>query len=396
MCGARPRSAPLDEIEALTLMAAPLVLPTSPDLDVLLAEVAEALQLTANQYARASQHYSAVADWLEGSGSSLARFQPQIYPQGSMALETTVRPISQEEYDLDLVCQMLSTGMTALQLYEAVYERLMSNANYARMVEKKQRCIRLNYAHEFHLDIIPAEPDLMRGRQAIRVPDRSLHDWTPSNPKGYVAWFKLRSEMGVSELRKAATLPGPTPAASKPVLAIVVQLIKRRRDVLFSQPHLAPRSVLLTTLAGEHYRGTDHVATALYEIVLGIKRRIREAAPRRISVHNPTNDGERFCESFTGPGRYEAFTQFIAQLERDAQLLLNTQGINALQQLLFLLFGSEPVAKAVRCYGELLKARRDGGTLKYTGARSGGLAIVPGAQGASRSVPSHRYFGGKG
>src|SRR6185437_3533443 len=112
------------------------------DLDFLLAEVAEALQLTANQYARASQHYSAVADWLEGSGSSLARFQPQIYPQGSMALETTLRPISQEEYDLDLVCQMLSTGMTALQLYEAVYERLMSNANYARMVEKKQRCIR--------------------------------------------------------------------------------------------------------------------------------------------------------------------------------------------------------------------------------------------------------------
>jgi len=376
-------------------MAVPNLPFPSPDLDYLLAQVAEVLQLTSSQYALAARHYGAVAEWLGAPASELNRFRPQIYPQGSMALETTVRPLTQEEYDLDLVCEMLSSGLTALDVYDAVYARLVESRTYAPMVEKKKRCVRLNYAHDFHLDIIPAERDPARGGTAIRVPDRMLRDWTPSNPKGYAAWFKHRSQIGLEEVRKAATLPVPTPSDEKPPLAIAVQLIKRRRDVFFGNPERAPRSVVLTTLAGEHYRGAEDVATALHQIVLGIQRRIREASPARITVCNPTNDAERFCESFEGPGRYEAFKRFISQLEMDVRGLLNTQGIAALQQALATLFGEEPVANAVRSYGELLKAHRDQGTLQFTGAGAGGLAIVAGAIATSRSVPSNRYFGGK-
>ena len=165
-------------------MAAPLVVTPNADLDYLLAEVAAALQLTPEQYRLAGEHYLAVGDWLAAPGSILAKFRPRIYPQGSMALETTVRPKGRDEYDLDLVCQMLPTGMSALNVYNEVYGRLMANRMYAPMVEKKNRCVRLNYAHQFHLDIIPAEPDQVVGGDAIRVPDRDLRDWTPSNPRG--------------------------------------------------------------------------------------------------------------------------------------------------------------------------------------------------------------------
>jgi hypothetical protein len=376
-------------------MAAPYLPQPNADLDYLLAQVARALQLTPEQYVLAAQHYAAVADWLGARGSPLAPFRPWIYPQGSMALETTVRPRTREEYDLDLVCQMLPTGMTAIDVYNAVYDRLIAHGTYAAMVEKMKRCVRLNYAHDFHLDIIPAEPDYAHGKEAIRVPDRSLRDWTPSNPKGYVAWFTHRSRVTLRELRaKLDPLPHPTPVEDKPALSIAVQLLKRRRDML-CDADVAPRSIVLTTLAGEYYRGTDCVLTALGQVVAGIQQRIRDAHPGRITVCNPTNSGEKFCESFEGPGRYATFKWFIAQLEQDLQQIAATQGIAQLQRVLSDIFGEEPVTKAVLSYGELHKSQRDRGAEKFTGGGAGGLAIISGTNGATRTIPPNRYFGGE-
>jgi hypothetical protein len=377
-------------------MAAPNITPNT-HLDFLLAEVAKALQLTPSQYNLAAQHYGAMADWLGASASPLSRFRPHIYPQGSMALETTVKPRTQEEFDLDLVCQMLRTGMTAMEVYNAVYDRLRANEVYAAMIERKNRCVRLNYGHDFHLDIIPAEPDELHGGTSIQVPDRELRCWMPSNPKGYIAWFTHRTQMSITELRKRVDpLPRPTPADEKPALTIAVQLVKRRRDVYFADPDLAPRSVVLTTLAAEHYQGTDHVGSALAQIVVGIRQRIDRAAPDPITVCNPTNDDENFCDSFEGAGRYDAFNRFIRQLERDVQAILATDGIPELQVLLSRLFGEEPVTKAIRSYGEQLRAQRDLGTLKFTGAGVGGLSIVERSGDMARPVPRNTNFGGDG
>lgn len=377
-------------------MAAPYIPPLNPDLDFLLGEVAKALQLTPEQHRLAGEHYRTVGDWLGASGSPLASFRPWIYPQGSMALETTVRPLTREEYDLDLVCEMLPTGMTALQLYDAVYARLIAHKTYAPMVEKKNRCVRLSYAHDFHLDIIPAQPDRGRGDGAIWVPDRELRDWTASNPKGYVAWFSCRSKVTLAELRKQVDpLPRPTPAEDKPALTIAVQLMKRRRDLL-CEPEVAPRSIVLTTLAGEHYRGSDCVLTSLAQIVGGIKHRIAAAAPNRIVVCNPTNEAEKFCESFDGTGRYQNFIWFIDQLERDIADIAATHGLRDLQLVLSAKFGEEPASRAIRNYGERLKAQRDASTLAFTGAGAGGLSIISSTATPSRPVPSNRYYGGEG
>jgi hypothetical protein len=376
-------------------MAAPYLAASNADLDYLLARVARALQLTPDQHALAVQHYEAVARWLAASGSPLAPFNPWIYPQGSMALETTVRPRTREEYDLDLVCQMLATGMTALELYNAVYARLRENNTYAPMLEKKNRCLRLNYAHNFHLDIIPAEPDRVRGGTAIIVPDRSLRHWTASNPHGYVAWFTDRSRVTLAELRKKIDpIPHPTPSDEKPALTIAVQLMKRRRDMLCDE-ETAPRSIVLTTLAGEYYHGTDCVLTAMMQIVAGIQQRIRDGHPGRITVCNPTNAGEKFCESFEGAGRYAAFKWFINQVEQDLAGIAAAQGIPELQRVLANVFGGEPVSKAVRSYGELLKAQRDDRTLRFSGAGIGALSIVSPPPGIARDVPPNRYFGGE-
>lgn len=377
-------------------MAAPYLVTPNTDLDFLLAEVARALQLTPEQHALAVKHYKAIADWLGAGDSPLARYKPWIYPQGSMALETTVHPLSREEYDLDLVCQMLVSGVTAMEVYNRVYERLSAHGTYAKMLEKMNRCLRLTYAHDFHLDIIPGEPDVLRGGLAILVPDRTLKAWTPSNPRGYVEWFTNRSRVTLYEMRKKVDpVPQPTPSDEKPALTIAVQLMKRRRDIVCN-PDEAPRSIVLTTLAGEYYSGTDCVFTALVQIVAGIKQRIADAQPGRITVCNPTTPDEKFCESFSSEGRYDTFKRFIGQLEKDFARIGAARGPE-LQKVLMETFGEEPVIKAVRSYGDLLKSRRDSGTLGFSGAVvGGGLSIVTSVGSNERPVPRNRYFGGAG
>lgn len=69
------------------------------DLDELVVEICRTLQITETQFKDAEAHYQAVGMWLRETGSPLFTLRPVIYPQGSMALLTTVRPRGREEYD---------------------------------------------------------------------------------------------------------------------------------------------------------------------------------------------------------------------------------------------------------------------------------------------------------
>lgn len=151
-------------------MSAPAVVAHLKSLDELVEEICVTLQITPTQFESAEKHYRAVGDWLAKPGSVLAHLQPSIYPQGSMALRTTVRPREREEYDLDLVVQVSAFDNDPMRLYELVRHRLLEHADYRDRLEPLKRCLRLSYANQFHLDILPARPDFMRGTTCIEVP----------------------------------------------------------------------------------------------------------------------------------------------------------------------------------------------------------------------------------
>ena len=137
--------------------------PTHPAewLDLHLARICVLSELTPTQYRNAEDKYRAVGDWLAVPGTALAPYLPEIYPQGSMAHGTTVRPYdSLHEYDLDLVCQLHYCGHEhPLLVYERVYARLAEHETYRQMLQRMKRCLRLNYAGAFHADILPACPN---------------------------------------------------------------------------------------------------------------------------------------------------------------------------------------------------------------------------------------------
>jgi hypothetical protein len=98
------------------------------ELDDLLFEVCDELQLAPYRYRQAEERYQAVARVLEAEGNPFAPFSPKIYPQGSMRLGTTVKPI-EGPHDLDFVLELSAQYQNAepMKLIRALFLFLKSN-----------------------------------------------------------------------------------------------------------------------------------------------------------------------------------------------------------------------------------------------------------------------------
>jgi hypothetical protein len=222
-------------------------------LDRHLTRICTLSELTPTEFRNAEEKYRAVGRWLAAPGSLLATFDPDVYPQGSMLIGTTVRPYGRSEYDLDLVCQLhWCAHQPPLTIYDWVHGRMAANETYKAILEKLKRCLRLNYASSFHLDILPACPNDQIGNGSVIVPDRRLECWKDSNPKGFAEWFLTQCQIrdSVAEADRVfkgsvEPLPSPVPSEYKYPLQRIVQLMKRHRDIFFYGGRDIARSVIL-------------------------------------------------------------------------------------------------------------------------------------------------------
>ncbi len=361
----------------------------SQDHDYLLLQVAESLQLTKSQFEAAEAAYRSVSSWLNADDTALARLRPFIFPHGSVALGTTVKPRrgqKDDEYDVDCVCRLASTSLSSMEVYALVQARLMAHETYRSMLERKNRCLRLNYSGQFHIDILPGVPTGVRTE--LLVPDREIKEWTRSDPEGFAKWFKARAERPQLIRADAQPLPEPAPARDKPALAIAVQLVKRRRDMVFDGSEDAPRSILLTTLAARVYNGSYGVGATLAQVVAGMASELRRSVGR-IAVPNPVNEAEDFAESLDD-ARYEKLRAFMFAFEREIAGLATAHGED-LREAMKEMFGAEPTVTAFERWGELLNKRRVSRTLTVTGAGKGALGVVSDV--SATKVPRHDYFG---
>lgn len=338
---------------------------TDSPLNLLLDGICRAIQLSPTLYEDAETKYEAVADWLARAGSPLARFDPVVFPQGSVRIGTTVRPLDQDEYDVDLVLLLSTVIDDAMHLYGLVRDRLLAHKTYAGILEEKKRCLRLNYAGQFHLDVLPARPTFWPESTSLWVPDMELRGWSVSDPKGYASWF-----LGIAEgerdriLAQTEPLPEFTSVEQKSPLQRTVQLLKRRRDVYFDGDEDAPRSVVLTTLAARHYRNQQSVLAALVDTLELISAEIQRTQGI-LAVPNPTLPQEDFADAWD-VNSYARFVRFVGDFQAELVRLGSSQNMESVAEQLAEMFGEQPTNAAYREYGKRLQARAGAGRL-YVG-----------------------------
>lgn len=180
-----------------------------------LEDLAKSFQIPDSRYEEAEQRYKSVANWLKRPESTLKSANPDVYSQGSFALGTVVKPVSEDEdYDIDMVCafEIDRAKISQEQIKNALKHELAGYAKKYSMEEPEphRRCVRLNYADgaQFHLDATPATPDGARQRLlldagglnsewidlAVAITDEKhfafkvpTHDW----PHSKSPWFHM-------------------------------------------------------------------------------------------------------------------------------------------------------------------------------------------------------------
>lgn len=341
-------------------------------LDQALHLICAQMQITRTQRQLAEDRYHAVANYLARDAGPLASFGLDIYPQGSLRIGTTVKPLASNEFDLDLVCHLderspeWDKNPNALLL---LLERdLKANGHYATMVKRMKRCLRLEYSGEFHLDILPGCQDDVRCETCIEVPDRELKEWKASNPKGYAEWFEeqavelpliFEARASMFKAAEIEPLPAESPYTIEP-LKRTVQLLKRNRDRFFLFYKTPPTpSVIITTLAAQQYGGNPSVAMAILNVLEGIElqAKLDEAnqPEGRLVVLNPMNEHEDFSDKWSDTNRYNAFKAWVQYLKSnmiEIMVKADAQGVAAAEEELARLFGENLVTPAMRTLKE--------------------------------------------
>lgn len=329
------------------------VSPLNPALEEVLEKIAEELQVPDSRYEAAERSYHAVADWLSRPESSIARFKPDIYIQGSFRLGTAIKPYkASEDYDVDLVCsvELNKEEVTQQKLKSMLGSEIKAYAKSKNMAspEERRRCWTLNYADgaQFHLDTLPAIPDgasfvlALKERKlpvdwadmALAITDTAhenysrLHKtWPHSNPRGYAEWFKARmSEIFNARRQALAKREAKNKVEDIPEYRVrtplqqAIQILKRHRDMSHDgDPDDKPPSILITTLAARAYGYEDTIS----ETLLGVLTRMENFIENRGGVdwvQNPTDPQENFADKWqTYPQRREAFYAWLERAKTD-------------------------------------------------------------------------------
>jgi len=310
-------------------------------LDFLLFDVSDTLQLSPTQHQKAEDRYHSIAKVIGAANSPFRFWGSNIYSQGSMRLRTTVKPL-ENPHDLDLVCEfdVSSIDVNPMLLLDDMFALFNDHGVYGGMVTKKNRCVRIEYKDEFWLDILPACRDDHNGGTCIQVPDRDFRHWKPSNPIAYADWFKNASRRIIvkfsdsrRELVIAEATVEPLPALQateeKTILQLVVQLLKRWREIHYANSDYPPISIVLTTLAADLYTGQQSISTALLEVLDGMVARLdaAHAQGKRLAVPNPVHREEDFSERWDScPEGYLAFNDGIRMFAEAWREVCKTQG----------------------------------------------------------------------
>ncbi|MBW4079995.1 nucleotidyltransferase [Paenibacillus sp. S150] len=373
-------------------------------LEDLLQRICEELQLSRSHYEQATNSYNYVAQWLQGD-EVFNNCHLEIYPQGSVRIGTTVKPNKKEEFDVDLVLEIHTNSklfQDPILLLDQIERRMLENQNYIGKVQRKNRCIQIQYANQYHMDILPAIPTNHPIQDCIKVPDCETQNWKPSNPKGFANWFEGIAEKYVpikvwqqllekSASAKIEDLPDLETVAIKPPLKRAVQLIKHYRNRYFEEQDVKPPiSIVLTTLAAQNYHGEGSVYLAILAILKGILNMVNNSTSI-LKVYNPQNPGELLSERWEkDPEQYEAFKKFIADFKDHWELIPSLEGMGMIQLNKSLGEIIEPtlIEESFKKQATYQQKLRENGKLGLTKA---GQVAVLGV--GSTSIPKNTFYG---
>ncbi len=238
------------------------------------------VNLSDGRIAALDSHVEAVTKFLSTGEDAIATNFNELIPQGSYAQRTIINPVgSGDEFDADVLLDMDEVDdWDAEEYVENLYSAFRASSTYKDMVGRKSRCVTVNYAGDFHMDVVPY---LTRHGEHY-ITNRNQNQYERTNPEGFNEWLDEQNRItGGNRLVK------------------VIRLLKYVRDF---KNTFSVKSVILTILLGERVSSTvimadpDHykdLPTALLNLMTDLNTYL-QANPTMPSIDDPSCPGENF------------------------------------------------------------------------------------------------------
>ena len=400
--------------------------------DRLLADIAIRIQLSRTDYGKAVRRYESISDWIEREASLLRGLVELFYPQGSMAIDATIAARGTDEFDIDVVVQLLLAANvspeTPLDMLCAAI-RGDRGSRYYRMTKRRTRCVTVEYGDGMHIDFTPA----IRRRHAPERESWIFHDRPeapeePSyrliaNPYGFAKWFKectpaddpfasFYTERAAEYERAlliaaadAEPVPLPEPPFKKSTATIALQLLKRWRNVQYEyRSGRRPPSIVIAKLVADAANRTTGLGNELLvqaEHLLSVFQAAHdENMPIRVA--NPACEQDVLTDRWPSNLAEQAtFLKDLTDLVANVKRLHHGCDLGEMKRIMTALFGEAPTNRVFADYNQSIGATVTGGSRHI--ARSGSLgastrtgktigATAAVAAGTSRT-PRHTFYG---
>lgn len=256
------------------------------------------LDISPTMYKNAVEKYESISKYLENNG-----IEANMYPQGSFALGTVVRPNAKKvdaSYDLDFICQIKSTrdDISANDLWKNVKNVLVSSDLYGGKLVIYEKCFTIEYADinsvGFAIDIVPAVDESYTTKQRLRVISENQelietaiatakycdgeYGWSTNNPKGYRTWFQVinapfmiasrdqyRQLLFETNRSIYASVEDIPEGLERSAVQRVIQILKYHRDIHYSKfengDDTKPISAIINTLVAQIAKSVSPVAS---------------------------------------------------------------------------------------------------------------------------------------
>lgn len=129
------------------------------------------LDISPTMYRNAVEKYKAITKFLSDCG-----IEADMYPQGSFAFGTVVRPNAKDpsaNYDLDFICQVSGnrSDFTPGELCKKIESALTSSGVYGGKLDVYEECFTIEYADisgvGFTIDIVPATDETYENKNRL-------------------------------------------------------------------------------------------------------------------------------------------------------------------------------------------------------------------------------------
>lgn len=222
---------------------------------------------------------TAVGNFLSSGTDVIAGNFIELIPQGSYSQRTIINPVAKnDEFDADVLLELNEVeGWDAEDYVQELYTVLRASATYRDMVSRRSRCVMINYANEFHMDVVP----YLERHGERYITNRNTNAFELTNPEGFNAWLEDQNRLTSGRLVK------------------VIRLMKYVRDF---KNNFSVKSVILSILLGDRvsegalWSDPDHykdLPTALKNIVGDLDGYL-QANPSMPSIDDPSCPTENF------------------------------------------------------------------------------------------------------